>query len=107
MADQKCVVAVLPEMQLFLRNVISIFQFHIFRADRLNRYGGVSIVIHRTIKVKPIDIRDNLKVVFFDNFIDLVGVDIFSNSVNSTEIWFIFIYPSSALLSKLFLKCLV
>ena len=95
-SDQCCSVAILPETWLLPCNIISIPQFHIFRADRLDGYGGVAIVTHQAIQVRPIDIGDDLKIVLSDNLIDLVGVELFSNSANPIEIWSIYISPSSS-----------
>jgi len=77
---------VLSETWLFPCNFISIPQFHFFKSDCIDGYGGIAVVTHRSIQIMPIDISYDLKVSLIDNFINLIDVELLSNCADPIEI---------------------
>lgn len=61
---KKCSITVLFGARLFLSRSFKISQFNIFTNERLYGYGGVSIVVHHSLKVRPISIDVLVKKVF-------------------------------------------
>lgn len=84
----RCSVALLSETWLLPSHSINIPNFVSFRSDRHDGYGEVAIVIHNSLKSRPISLDVVTKNSFLDLKIDLVGAEVFlPNSSSSYFLW--------------------
>jgi ribonuclease HI len=94
LTENKCQCALLSETWLLPNSRISITDYHVTRQDRIDGYGGVAIVIHKSINSKRIPIIDNIKHLLEYHSIDLVGIEVMIND-KKFYLWSIYIPPSS------------
>ncbi|KAL5233225.1 hypothetical protein ACI65C_000635 [Semiaphis heraclei] len=92
LVENKCQCALLSETWLLPNSRISIPNYHVFRQDRLDGYGGVAIVIHQSINSKRISLNDNTRHMLELHSIDVIGIEI---TINDKTVDLCYISPSS------------
>lgn len=73
---------------------ISLPQYHIFYSHRMDGYDSVLIASHQSIQVRLILLNDHLQTILFRSSIDLVGLKIFSYSLNSIQLCLYYLYAA-------------
>lgn len=76
LASSKCSIALISETWLLPSRKLNIPHFNLFRADRPDGYGGAAIATHSSLKVRSIEIDQNLKLAFSTNKIDILGIEV-------------------------------
>lgn len=76
LASSKCSIALISETWLLPSRKFNIPYFNLFRSDRPDGYGGVAIAAHSSLKVRSIEINQNLRLAFSTNKIDIVGIEV-------------------------------
>jgi len=94
--DHKCSIALLSETWLIPSRSFSIQHFKIYRSDRSDGYGGVAIVIHKSLKSKLILIDPVTRNRFNNLKDDIIGAEIIlSESSPPLKLWSCYL-PSSS-----------
>jgi len=94
--DHKRSISLLSETWLLPSRSFSIQQFKTYRSDRPDGYGGVAIVIHKSLKSKIIPIDPVIRSRFNNLKVDIIGVEIIlSESYPLLKVWSCYL-PSSS-----------
>ena len=84
----KCSIALLSETWLLPARSINISNYVSYRSDRQDGYGGSAIIIHNSLRSRPISIVETIRNSFLNFKIDIVGAEVFlPNSSSSLRIW--------------------
>jgi hypothetical protein len=96
LSTSKCSIALLSETWLLPFRSINIPNYVNFRSDRLDGYGGAAIIIHQSIKSRPISINSATKNVFMNAKIDIIGAEISLPHTSSLiKLWSCYIPPDT------------
>lgn len=88
LTSSKCSIALISETWLLPSRKLNIPHFNLFRADRPDGYGGAAIATHSSLKVRPIEIDQNLKLAFSTNKIDILGIEVLNlKNFPSISLW--------------------
>jgi len=88
LASSKCSIALISETWLLPSRKFNIPHFNLFRSDRPDGYGGAAIAAHSSLKVRPIEINQNLKLAFSTHQIDILGIEVLNiKNLPSTSFW--------------------
>uniref|UniRef100_A0A2H8TL40 RNA-directed DNA polymerase from mobile element jockey n=2 Tax=Melanaphis sacchari TaxID=742174 RepID=A0A2H8TL40_9HEMI len=101
----RCSIAILSETWLNPSRSINIPFFRIYRSDRPDGFGGVAVAIHHSLKSRPILIDNNIRNNLNNYKLDIIGVEIVSESSPPLEIWSCYI-PSSSNVPAIVLQSL-
>lgn len=93
-AEYKCQFVLLSETWLLPNSNLHIPHFHVSRRDRIDSYGGVAIVSHQSMNIKPNTLSDYINRTLEHHSIDLIGIEVIIKN-SKFELWSIYIPPFS------------
>ena len=104
-----CPILFLSETWLLPNTCFKLNNYHIYRSNRADGYGGSAIAILKGFQSRAIALPLSLSTLLLQHNINLVGVELFDSRLvtRSLSLWSIYIPPSSnlscAILDRIFL----
>lgn len=88
LSHNKCSIALISEIWLLPARSINIPNYVSFRADHQDGYGDATIIIHNSLRSRPISIVEDTQNDFSNFKIDIVGVEVtLLNSSTPLRLW--------------------